>query len=233
MEQTLNKILFGAAALAAMSLSACVDGGYSKSQPRPGYDLAFAPDAITSDAVECAMLDAQLATAVPGCRDSSPITDQQTYDTAKLDETETWMSRVPVSCGWLRPESATVAAFPACYVWVKRIDPGRKDGLPAAPTPAPAPSSEQSTSNSTDNTSTSASITSGPEGDQNSAESETEGVSTSASTSTTPEGTGTFSVDNGHTSMSGTFAADGSVSSVSFGESGGGVSANNGGANSK
>lgn len=235
MEHDLNKILFAGAVLASVSLSACVDGGYSKLQQRPGYDLVFAPEVITSGAVECAMLDAQLAPAIPGCRDYGPITDQQTYNTAKLDESEVWMTRVPVSCGWLRPQSATVAAFPACYVWVKRAGPGHKDGVPATPAPAPtpAPPSEQTASNSTKNTDVNSSSSQGPEGDTSSASSETESVDTSASKSTAPDGTGTFSVDNGHTSMTGTFGADGSVSSVSFGESSGGVSASNGGSNSQ
>ena len=219
MEQTLKKIALGTAALAVLSLPACVGIDHSKLQPRAGYDLVFSPNAITSGPVDCAMLDPQLASAVRGCRDYAPIVDRQTYDTDKFEEQEIWETQAPVSCGWLRADSATVSAVPDCYVWVKRDAPDAPGDTAAAPAPSPAPASGRSSSNDTGGTSVSSSSTSGPDGDTDSAASSTGGVSTSASSTSNSDGTGGFSVDNGHTSMSGTFGADGSVDSVSFGGS--------------
>lgn len=221
MEQTLKKIAFGAAVLAAMSLSACGNGGYSKLEPRAGYTLAFAPSNIAAEQVECARLDSQLVSSVPGCKDYGPIIDQQVYDSSKIDTLEVWMSRVPVACGWIREESMTVDAFPDCYVWVQLAVADDKAVIAAQPEPEPP--IEQSTDNSAGNTNVDSSRTSGPEGDSTSASSRSNSVKTDATSSTLPDGTGTFSLDNGHTTMTGTFAEDGSVASVSFGESDGGV----------
>ncbi len=230
LEHTLKNIALCTATLAAMTLSACVDGVQSKLQSRPGYSLSFAPDKITPGVVQCSVLNVALASAVPGCEDHGPIIDQQTYDTEKLDEQETLMSRVPVSCGWLRSETATVTNFPDCFVWVKLAEASLIDDAVSLPSPPPAPapaeSTEQSASNSAGDNSVSASSRTDPEGDSHSASSQTNSVSTSATSSSNRDGTGSFSVENGHTSMSGTFAADGSVESVSFSES-------NSGSNSK
>jgi hypothetical protein len=223
LEQTLKNIALWTATLAAMSLSACVDGVQSKLQPRPGYSLAFAPDNITPGAVECRVLNVDLARAVPGCKDYGGIIDQQTYDTEKLDEQEIWMSRVPVSCGWLRSENATVMDFPDCFVWVELPKADLTDAAAAFPSLPPAASAdeskEQEASNSAGDNRVSAFSRSDSEGESNSASSQTTGVSTAATSSSNRDGTGSFSVDNGHTTMSGTFAADGSVENVSFSES--------------
>jgi len=223
LEQTLKNIALCTATLAAMSLSACVDGAQSKLQPRPGYSLAFSPDKITPGVVECRVLNVDLARAVPGCKDHGAIVDQQTYDTEKLDEQEIWMSRVPVSCGWLRSENATVMDFPDCFVWVELAEANLTGDAAAFPSLPPAPpadeSTEQDASNSAGDNRVSASSRTDPEGESHSASSQTGSVSTAATSSSNRDGTGSFSVDNGHTTMSGTFSADGSVENVSFSES--------------
>jgi hypothetical protein len=219
MEQTLRKIAFSVAILAAISLSGCENGLNSKLQPRDGYELLFAPGKITAKTVECTLLDPDLVSAVPGCRDFGAIIDQSVYDSSKGDPLEVSVSRVPVACGWLRAESATVKAFPDCYIWVKLLVGDGVEAAISAPQPAePESPSEQSASGSAGNTSVSSSQTSGPDGNTSSASSTTDTVSTSATSSTQSDGSGSFSVDNGHTTMTGTFGADGSVSSVSFSE---------------